>query len=324
MNKDIISVAPGMNSPEFEIKSYTKLIAEHPENKELYEGRGWCYFVNKEYNKALDDFQKASDLAPQNTYAYGARLNDTIISGGTQNLCVGIASNTTVYDAGVQNVLSGTASNTVITDGMQNIFNQGSAINTTINNGGQQYLKGGTAVNTIINNEGQQFIYYGANANTVTNEGTVILSSGGHLNNYSGNGNLYIYDSNTLSGTTDLGTGQLIFANNSPTTLNINHLSANNAVISMNVNLENQATDQQDQLRITNSYNGSATLSLRNTASVANETTSTGIKLVDIDDNATGTGTFELLGGKWDEGGYIYKLSQSTTIIQILMFRQRP
>lgn len=68
MNKDIISAAPGMNSPEFEIKSYTKLIAEHPNTTELYEGRGWCYFVNKEYKKALADFQKASELDPQNTY----------------------------------------------------------------------------------------------------------------------------------------------------------------------------------------------------------------------------------------------------------------
>ena len=68
MNKDIILIAPGMNSPEFEIKSYTKLIEEHPENKELYEGRGWCYFVNEEYKKALADFQKASELDPQNTY----------------------------------------------------------------------------------------------------------------------------------------------------------------------------------------------------------------------------------------------------------------
>lgn len=68
MNKDIILITPGMNSPEFEIKSYTKLIEEHPENKELYEGRGWCYFVNQEYKKALADFQKASKLDPQNTY----------------------------------------------------------------------------------------------------------------------------------------------------------------------------------------------------------------------------------------------------------------
>lgn len=68
MNKDVILVSTGTNSPEFEIRSYTKLIAEHPENKELYEGRGWCYFVNKEYNKALEDFQKASELDKQNTY----------------------------------------------------------------------------------------------------------------------------------------------------------------------------------------------------------------------------------------------------------------
>ena len=67
-NKEFILIAPGMNSPEFEIKSYTKLIAEHPENKELYERRGWCYFVNQEYNKALADFQKASELDPKNTY----------------------------------------------------------------------------------------------------------------------------------------------------------------------------------------------------------------------------------------------------------------
>ena len=66
--KNAIVICNGTVSPEFEIKNYTKLIAEHPNNKEFYEGRGWCYFVNKEYKKALADFQKASDLASQNTY----------------------------------------------------------------------------------------------------------------------------------------------------------------------------------------------------------------------------------------------------------------
>ncbi|MBO4707135.1 MAG: tetratricopeptide repeat protein [Elusimicrobiaceae bacterium] len=54
--------------PEDEIKRYTKFIKEHPNTKELYEGRALAYITNKEYEKALDDFQKASKLDPQNTH----------------------------------------------------------------------------------------------------------------------------------------------------------------------------------------------------------------------------------------------------------------
>ena len=77
----------------------------------------------------------------------------------------------------------------------------------------------------------------------------------------------------------------------------------------MGVNLENQTADQ---LQITSSYNGNTNLSLRNTASTANETNAQGIKLVDISDTAEVNGTFELLGGEWNEGGYVYKLFQDS------------
>ena len=78
----------------------------------------------------------------------------------------------------------------------------------------------------------------------------------------------------------------------------------------MGVNLEDQTSDK---LLINGTYTGNAALSLTNLATSANETTGTGIKLVDFAGDNTGGGTFSLLGGQWDEGGYVYKLFQDSS-----------
>ena len=58
----------GIIKPEEEIQRYTKFIKEHPNTTELYEGRALTYITNKEYEKALADFQKAFELDTHNTH----------------------------------------------------------------------------------------------------------------------------------------------------------------------------------------------------------------------------------------------------------------
>lgn len=248
----------------------------------------------------------------------GGLTNNTYVSGINQSgvdfsLANGVADNFILNENGTQNISNGgVANNTELNSGgVQYISTGGTANSTTINNGGTQTISHGLATSTIVNNGGTQNILNGGTANYVSNNGTVNLS-GGILSNYTANtGSLYVYDNNVyiLNGTTNLGAGTLTFANNTSGMVVAQNLSANNAVISMGVNLENQTSDQ---LVINNSYEGSAKLKLRNTGSIATETSEQGIKLIDISNTATVNGTFELLGGKWDEGGYVYKLFQDS------------
>ena len=68
MKENVIVEYNGIIKPEDEIKKYTHFIKEHPDTKELYEGRALAYITNKEYEKALADFQKTYELDPQNTH----------------------------------------------------------------------------------------------------------------------------------------------------------------------------------------------------------------------------------------------------------------
>ena len=211
----------------------------------------------------------------------------------------------------VQNVYGSANSVSIYNYGVQYVYGNGTANDTTIGTGGMQHVLGGAvANNTVISNSGYQIVSGGGTVNTVVNNGGMALYSGAILNNYSGNGELLVYGNHTISSPIDIGSGLLFMALDAPSTVSIENLSASNATINMGVNLEDQSEGTSDQLRITSSYNGSAILQLRNKALTANATSGTGIKLIDIDENATGDGTFELLGGKWDEGGYIYQLLQ--------------
>ena len=203
-------------------------------------------------------------------------VTGTNASGEAFTLQNGVASNFILYAGGLQNVSSGgVASDTLVAGGVQNVYSSGVASNTTLNSGAVNLYEGG--------------LISGLNA------------TGGDLN---------VYGNNTLQGNINLADAQVnINHTTGMNTLGIENLSANNAVFNMNVDLETQTADK---LNITDSYSGNANLKLTNVAPTAQATTGDGIKLVEFADTATVNGTFDLLGGKWDEGGYVYKLAQGT------------
>ena len=203
-------------------------------------------------------------------------VSGTNASGEVFTLQNGVASNFILYAGGLQNVSSGgVASDTLVAGGVQHVYSSGVASNTTLNSGAVNLYEGG--------------LISGLNA------------TGGDLN---------VYGNNTLQGNINLADAQVnINHTTGMNTLGIENLSANNAVFNMNVDLETQTADK---LNITDSYSGNANLKLTNVAPTAQATTGDGIKLVEFADTATVNGTFDLLGGKWDEGGYVYKLAQGT------------
>lgn len=242
----------------------------------------------------------------------GGLASETTIAGGTQVLLNGgVASNTTIT-AGIQNVSNGGSAYTTIINsgGSQFVASDGAALYTTIIGGTQTVANGGSANVVTLAAGGTQNISSGGFANAIYNNGgTVNLLSGSILSGYTGfNGNLYVYGDHSLpGGMAQFNGGQLVFAGDTPSTITVENLSANNTVVAMGVDLQNQTGDQ---LKITSSYYGSATLKLTNTAAGATETTSTGIKLVEFASGATTSGTFDLAGGQMDDGGYVYKLAQ--------------
>ena len=211
------------------------------------------------------------------TLQNGVASNFILYAGGLQNVSSGgVASATTINEGGLQNVSSrAVVSDTLVAGGVQNVYSSGVASNTTLNSGAVNLYEGG--------------LVSGLNA------------TGGDLN---------VYGNNTLQGNINLADAQVnIDHTTGMNTLGIENLSANNAVFNMNVDLETQTADK---LNITDSYSGNANLKLTNVAPTAQATTGDGIKLVEFADTATVNGTFDLLGGKWDEGGYVYKLAQGT------------
>ena len=211
------------------------------------------------------------------TLQNGVASNFILYAGGLQNVSSGgVASATTIQEGGLQNVSSrAVVSDTLVAGGVQNVYSSGVASNTTLNSGAVNLYEGG--------------LVSGLNA------------TGGDLN---------VYGNNTLQGNINLADAQVnIDHTTGMNTLGIENLSANNAVFNMNVDLETQTADK---LNITDSYSGNANLKLTNVAPTAQATTGDGIKLVEFADTATVNGTFDLLGGKWDEGGYVYKLAQGT------------
>lgn len=211
------------------------------------------------------------------TLQNGVASNFILYAGGLQNVSSGgVASATTINEGGFQNVSSSAvASDTLVAGGTQNVYSSGVASNTTLNSGAVNLYEGG--------------LISGLNA------------TGGDLN---------VYGNNTLQGNINLADAQVnINHTTGMNTLGIENLSANNAVFNMNVDLETQTADK---LNITDSYSGNANLKLTNVAPTAQATTGDGIKLVEFADTATVNGTFDLLGGKWDEDGYVYKLAQGT------------
>lgn len=267
----------------------------------------------------------------------GGTALETTIHGGTQDVSAGgVASNTTINEGGLQNVSSGGKAYNVMQYSGGNInadvyggdtstyvsgtnasreaftLQNGVASNFILYAGGlQNVFSGGVASDTLVAGGTQNVYSSGVASNTTLNSGAVNLYKGGLVSGLNATGgDLNVYGNNTLQGNINLADAQVnINHTTGMNTLGIENLSANNAVFNMNVDLETQTADK---LNITDSYSGNANLKLTNVAPTAQATTGDGIKLVEFADTATVNGTFDLLGGKWDEGGYVYKLAQGT------------
>ncbi|MDR0646018.1 MAG: AIDA repeat-containing protein, partial [Elusimicrobiota bacterium] len=226
----------------------------------------------------------------------GTYVSGTNALGQTFTLKDGVADNFILYQNGSQTVAYGGVSNMTILNsgGVQKVQDQGEANNTTINTGGVQTLNLGARAN-----------------NTVNNGGTLNAFSGSFIKNYDAkDGKINMYGDNTLSGNTNLIGGALNIMNSgSFNTINIENLQSDNAVINMNVDMEKHTGDL---LKISGSYNGSSLIKLKNIAPIFTQTSGDGLKLVEIANTATGSGTFALAGGKWDAGGYEYMLYRGT------------
>ena len=267
----------------------------------------------------------------------GAVVSASIVAGGTQNVSSGgkvynteqhsggninadvYGGDTSTYVSGTNasreafTLQNGVASNFILyAGGLQNVFSGGVASATTIQEGGLQNVSSRAVVSDTLVAGGVQNVYSsGVASNTTLNSGAVNLYEGGLVSGLNATGgDLNVYGNNTLQGNINLADAQVnIDHTTGMNTLGIENLSANNAVFNMNVDLETQTADK---LNITDSYSGNANLKLTNVAPTAQATTGDGIKLVEFADTATVNGTFDLLGGKWDEGGYVYKLAQGT------------
>lgn len=223
----------------------------------------------------------------------GWTLHVRVHSGARQEVLGGTAYSTFISSGGVQDVYGSASRTDISIGGIQNVSNNGIVEETQLNGGTQNISSGGLATNTTLNS------------------GAVNLYEGGLVSGLNATGgDLNVYGNNTLQGNINLADAQVnIDHTTGMNTLGIENLSANNAVFNMNVDLETQTADK---LNITDSYSGNANLKLTNVAPTAQATTGDGIKLVEFADTATVNGTFDLLGGKWDEGGYVYKLAQGT------------
>ena len=272
----------------------------------------------------------------QDVSAGGTALETTIHSGTQDVSAGGVASNTTINEGGLQNVSSGGKAYNVMQYSGGNInadvyggdtstyvsgtnasreaftLQNGVASNFILYAGGLQNVSsGGVASDTLVAGGTQNVYSSGVASNTTLNSGAVNLYEGGLISGLNATGgDLNVYGNNTLQGNINLADAQVnINHTTGMNTLGIENLSANNAVFNMNVDLETQTADK---LNITDSYSGNANLKPTNVAPTAQATTGDGIKLVEFADTATVNGTFGLLGGKWDEGGYVYKLAQGT------------
>ena len=242
----------------------------------------------------------------------GGSTQNMHVSGGVVDVW-GSDANTSIY-SGVHNVHGeGHAEQVVVFEGEQNVLDGGVATATEVEGTAVQNVSsGGIAVATVFKG-GTQNIYEGGSsfdASLGGGDGTINLYEGGVLSNVEGDLlTLNVIGSNTLHGNINVAVGTLNLADGSVNTVTAENLNlGNSGTVNMDVDLQNQTADQ---LVIESSYSGNNTLALTNVASpTANATSGDGIKLVDFADGATVNGSFNLAGGKWDEGAYEYKLYQ--------------
>jgi len=275
-----------------------------------------------------------NDTGLQYVEVGGVVYNTTINAGGSQQISAGAKAYDTIQNTGgnIMFSVSGGDTSTYISGSNQNgetmLLENGVASNFIINAGGYQKIyDGGVASNTTIE-DGYLMLTSGATANNTTLHGgrQIVMSGATATNNFMDGGSLDVspnavvsnvlavggaidmHGNNTLSGNISLtGTNVNIHHSAGMNNVALENLTADNAVFNMNVDLEQQ---EADKISITSSYSGTAYLKLED-VSEAQKTTGNGIKLVEFGSGATVGGTFDLLGGQWDEGAYEYKLAQA-------------
>ncbi|AKL98075.1 peptidoglycan-associated lipoprotein Pal [Endomicrobium proavitum] len=224
------------------------------------------------------------------TQAVGGGIGHSIVAGDTAKITGINASGNSFY------LSNGVASNFILYSGAsQEVGIGGSAINTQVNSGGEMRIVAGSII------EGQ----------TEINEGGKLvgrltaMASSAELNISSG---MWEQAGGSIVEKLKMDSGNIdIRAASAGKTLTINNFTAaNNPIIDMNVALGDDAS-AADKINVTN-YTGNTLLRVHNAGGTGALTTSDGIKLVDIQDASTGT--FALVGGKVDNGGYEYKLYQ--------------
>ena len=245
----------------------------------------------------------------------GAKAYDTVQNVGGNIMFSVSGGDTSTYISGTnQNgetmlLANGVASNFVINDGgYQTVYDGGITSNTTIEGGYLMLTSGATANNTTIH-DGRQIVMSGATAtNNFMDGGSLDVSPNAVVSNVTAlGGAIDMHGNNTLSGNISLtATNVNIHHSTGMNNVSVENLTADNAVFNTNVDLQQQTGDI---VSIISSYSGNAYLKLEN-VSDAQETTGNGIKLVEFSGGSTVDGTFDLLGGQWDEGAYVYKLAQ--------------
>ena len=274
-----------------------------------------------------------NDTGLQYVEAGGVVYNTTVNAGGSQYISAGARASGTIQNPGGNVIASvtggdtstyvsgtnqngetmllenGVASNFVINaGGYQNVYDGGVTSNTTIAAGYQMLTSGATANNTTLHG-GRQIVMSGATAmNNFMDGGSLDVSPNAVVSNVLAvGGTIDMHGNNTLSGNISLtNTNVNIHHSTGMNNVAVENLTADNAVFNMNVDLEQQTADK---VNIISSYSGTSYLKLEN-VSDAQETTGNGIKMVEFGGGSTVDGTFDLLGGQWDEGAYEYKLAQ--------------
>jgi len=264
----------------------------------------------------------------QNVLA-GAVVNSTSVNGGTQNVSNGgVVSYTSVSNSGAVNVLNGgRVSNAYVQNGgTMNVLSNGSALSTNIN-GGIMNISSGAYVSDISINNGTANVFNGALVSGIISVNTwgvldgKVDSSLDTLNIISGGSWKNIISSIVTNlvfsdGTIDMRNGNSVGNN----ILTIQNLSAsNNPVIEMNARLGDE-TSPADLVKVTGTYTGNTILRVHNVGgSGGTITAGSGIEIADASE-ATGNGTFALLGGKVDVGEYDYFLQQDAGIYRLVTF----
>ncbi|AKL97489.1 autotransporter outer membrane beta-barrel domain-containing protein [Endomicrobium proavitum] len=280
-----------------------------------YTGTKIAYGGYQYLNYAIVDFSgTVNGIQLLNSATIG--ISTTVNSGGSQILNYSASAIDVTLNGGYQYVGGGaTAANaTVNSGGVQYVEVEGTAMRTTVNAGGVQSVNiFATAEDTTVNAGGRMQIKKGSFITEKTK-----INAGGTLDGYS-----FDIEDVTLNGGKWINAGQATVRDLTInggvldmrkqsfapefTNFKVANLSANNGIIDMSVTLNSDGSPA-DLLIIDDSFAGKALIRVHNTGGAGDETFADGIQLVDGGAILAGDGTFGLVGGKYDVGGWEYKL----------------